>query len=81
MAIEKIKIHYMLPDKEQYKENGIHTWHRVSVKKFKEEWAKNGLFEYVTSIYSAGDLCLYINRKKFYGDGKTKINWKERDKR
>ena len=35
----------MLPNKGQYKEDRSHTFHRVSVKKFKEEWAKNGLFE------------------------------------
>jgi hypothetical protein len=64
----------MLPDTKGGNETS--TWRKVSVKKFKEEWAKNGLFEYVTSIYSAGDLCLYINRKESYGDGKTKIDWK-----
>ena len=78
---DEIRIHYMLPDKGQYKEDRIQTWHRVSVKKFKEEWAKNGLFEYVESTYNHGDLCLYIKRKEYYGDGKTEINWKERDKR
>ena len=73
---KKIKIYYMLPDKKLDKEDRISTWHKVSVKEFKEEWAKNGLFEYVTSIYREGDLCLYINRKKYYGDEKTEIDWK-----
>lgn len=74
---KKIRIFYMLPD---ISLDGFSTWHQVSLKEFKEEWARNGLFEYVTSAYNHGDLCLYINRQIYFGDGKTKIRWGDRDK-
>ena len=61
-----VKILYMIPDGLDRRTLRPFRWKEVSLKEFKKEWLKNGLFEYVESRYIAGDMCLYINYQKGY---------------
>jgi len=75
-----VKISYMIPEKLDKKTLRPVVWKHVSLKEFKKEWIKNGLFEYVESKYIAGDICLYINYQKGYekridNKGIKKIDW------
>jgi len=81
MKEKSVKILYMIPEVLNEKTLRPYRWKEVSIKEFKEEWRKNGLFEYVDSRYRiGGDMILYISYKKgcekgINNKGIEKVDW------